>query len=243
MEAVCYGNKKITFEIKRGNRKKTAAIHVTPAATVVISVPRDLEEERVCEIIEKKARWIIEKKEFMNSRSHFNVIKEFVSGESFLYLGKQFRLKVTKSSSRENSCRLVAGRFQVQIEEDLDAESHKEAVKKALVEWYKKHAEEKILERLPLIARKAGIKPKAVEIKNQHKRWGSCSRSGVVRFNWKVVMTPISVIDYVIAHELCHLIYGNHSAQFWEKVKTIYPEYKTKKDWLKKHIEVSGLDM
>ena len=235
MGTVCYGNKKITFEIKRGNRKKTAAIHVTPAATVVISVPRDLEKERVCEIIEKRARWILEKKNFMSLRGHFNVTKEFVSGESFLYLGKQYRLKVTKSSAKESACRLVAGRLQVQIGEDLDAELHTEAVKKALMEWYRKHAEEKILERLPHITRKAGIKPKAVEIKSQNKRWGSCSRSGVVRFNWKVVMTPISVIDYVIAHELCHLIYGNHSAQFWMKLQTIYPEYKTKKDWLKEH--------
>jgi len=240
METVCYGNKKITFEIKRGNRKKTAAIHVTPTATVVISVPRDLEEERVCEIIEKKARWILEKKESMNSRSHFNLIKEFMSGESFLYLGKQYRLKVTKSSARENACRLVAGRLQVQIGEDLDAGSHKEAVKNALVKWYRKHAEEKILERLPCVARKAGIKPKAVEIKNQYKRWGSCSRSGVVRFNWKVVMTPISVIDYVIAHELCHLIHGNHSPQFWQKVQTICPEYNLKRRWLRDYADITG---
>ena len=177
----------------------------------------------------------------MNSRSHFNVIKEFVSGESFLYLGKQYRLKVTKSSARENACRLVAGRLQVQIGEDLDAELHKEAVKKALMEWYRKHAEEKILERLPHIARKAGIKPKTVEIKNQHKRWGSCSRSGVVRFNWKVVMTPISVIDYVIAHELCHLIQGNHSPQFWQKVRAISPEYDSKRRWLKEHSHIIDL--
>jgi len=240
MGTVCYGTKEITFEIKRGKRKKTAAIHVTPAANVVISVPRDLEEERVCEIIEKKARWILEKKESMNSRSHFNVTKEFVSGESFLYLGKQYRLKVTKSSAREKACRLVAGRLQVQIGEDLDAELHKEAVKKALVEWYRKHAEEKILERLPHIARKAGIKPKAVEIKNQHKRWGSCSRSGVVRFNWKVVMTPISVIDYVIAHELCHLIQENHSPQFWQKVQTICPDYNLKRRWLRDYADIIG---
>jgi len=241
METVCYGNKKITFEIKRGKRKKTAAIHVTPAATVVISVPRDMEEERVCEIIEKKARWILEKKEFMSSRGHFNVTKEFVSGESFLYLGKQYRLKVIKSAARENACRLIAGRFQVQIGEDLDAESGREAIKKALVEWYRKHAEEKLLERLPNIARKAGIKPKAVEIKNQNKRWGSCSRSGVVRFNWKVVMAPISVMDYVIAHELCHLIHGNHSPQFWRKVQTIYPEYDLKRRWLKDHSNITDL--
>lgn len=241
MEVVCYGNKKITFEIKRGNRKKTVAIHVTPAATVVVSVPRDLEEERVCKIIEKKARWILEKKKFMSSRGHFNMTKEFVSGESFLYLGKQYRLKVTKSSAAiKNSCRLVAGRLQVQIGEDFDAESHKEAVKNALVEWYKKHAEEKILERLPYIVRKVRIKPKAVEIKNQNKRWGSCSRSGVVRFNWKVVMAPISVMDYVIAHELCHLIHGNHSPQFWQKVQTICPEYNLKRRWLRDYAGITG---
>jgi len=241
MQSLRYGNKKIDFEIIRSNRKKTAAIHVTPAATVVVSIPRDLDEGSVCEIIEKKARWILEKKELMRSRAHFNEAKEFVSGESFLYLGKQYRLKVTKTpAAKENSCRLVAGRLQVRIA-DSGAESNKDAIKNTLTEWYMKHAEEKIFERLPRIARKAGIKPTSVKIKNQNKRWGSCSRTGVVRFNWKVVMTPVSVMDYVITHEICHLIHGNHSPQFWQKVQAIVPEFEAKRQWLKQHSHIIDL--
>ena len=100
------------------------------------------------------------------------------------------------------------------------------AVKKALMEWYLEHAEEKIKERVSRFAQLIGKWPASIEIKNQEKRWGSCSRSGIIRFNWKIIMAPISVMDYVIVHELCHLIYPHHSSQFWQKVQSIIPDYK-----------------
>jgi hypothetical protein len=96
-------------------------------------------------------------------------------------------------------------------------------------------AKETIAGRVNHFAHHIGRWPRLIKIKNQKKQWGSCSSNGIVRFNWKVIMTPISVLDYVVVHELCHLLHPHHSAQFWQKVQSIIPDYKKKRDLLKEY--------
>jgi len=235
MSHIPYGNRKISFEIKRGNRKKTVAIRISPNAVVTVLAPQYLDEEKIRMIVQKRAHWIIERQEQIKKNRNSNSIKQFVSGESFPYLGKYYRLKVMKSTTdSEEKCRLVSGRFLVEINGKSDILSNKSAVKKVLLGWYLDHAEEKIKDRISRLACLIGKWPVSIKIKNQEKRWGSCSRGGIIRFNWKIVMAPISVMDYVIVHELCHLIHPHHSPQFWQKVRSIIPDYKKRREWLKK---------
>jgi predicted metal-dependent hydrolase len=234
MAFIQFGNKKINFEIKRGNREKSVAIHVHPGAEVTVLAPRNLTEEKIRMILQKKVRWILEKQEQLRNHGDSNPSKEFVSGESFPYLGRNYRLKVVKSSAGgDGKCKLVNGRLLVETNGKPDSESEKVAVRKALIEWYVEHAENKIKERVSRFALHIGRWPASVEIKNQVRRWGSCSRNGMVRLNWKIIMAPLSVIDYVIVHELCHLVYRQHSSQFWQKVQSIIPDYKKRRDRLK----------
>jgi predicted metal-dependent hydrolase len=129
----------------------------------------------------------------------------------------------------------VNGRLLVETNGKPDIGSEKTAVKKALMDWYFEHAENKVKERLDRFAQQIGKWPASVEIKRQVRRWGSCSRNGMVRLNWKIIMAPLSIIDYVIVHELCHLMYPQHSFQFWQKVQSIIPDYKKRRDWLKRN--------
>jgi len=236
MNFIQYGKKKINFEIKRGNRKKTVAIHVNPIATVTVLAPQYLSEEKIRMMVQKKARWIIEKQEIIRENKHFNSVKEFVSGEAFPYLGREYRLKVVKSNSeKEGKCELINGRFLVEINKNLENGRWKEAVKMALMDWYLVHAKKKIQERVDYYSAQIGEKPAYIDIRKQKKRWGSCSHTGVVRLNWKIIMEPISVIDYVIVHELCHLKYPHHSSQFWQKVQSIIVDYKKRRELLKQY--------
>ncbi len=240
MNYIQYGNRRINFEIKRGNRKKTVAIHVNPTASITVLSPRCLDEEKIRMILHKKARWIIEKQEQIKKNRNSNSVKQFVSGESFPYIGRYYRLKVMKSfTGTEEKCRLVNGRFLVEVNGKSGGEHGRTAIKKALMEWYFQHAEEKIGERASRFARLIGKWPASINIKNQEKRWGSCSRTGIIRFNWKIIMAPISVMDYVIVHELCHLIYPHHSSQFWQKVQSVISDYQRRRNWLKE----SGLQI
>jgi predicted metal-dependent hydrolase len=107
--------------------------------------------------------------------------------------------------------------------------------REVFIEWYKKAAYEKILERVEWYLQKTGLKYKEVKITNAQKRWGSCSHSGNLNFPWKLVMAPLPVIDYIVIHELVHLEVKNHTRTFWTKVKKLMPEYEKFEDWLKKN--------
>jgi predicted metal-dependent hydrolase len=244
MKFVQFGNRRIHFEIRKGNRIKTVAIHVNPTGYITVLSPQSLDEESIQKILYKRGKWIIEKQELIDKNRDATIIKQFVSGESFPYLGRYYRLKVTKPLPEgEKKCGLVNGRFYVEGNGHSGSENGSSSVKRALIEWYLEHAEEKIKERVNRFAPLIGKRPVSIKIKNQEKRWGSCSRSGIIRVNWKVIMVPISVMDYVIVHELCHLIYPHHSIQFWQKVQSIIPDYEKKRHWLKTNsLQMDSLD-
>jgi len=231
MGQVIYGNKKIKFAVKRGKRKKTVAIHIQPNAAVVVLSPQFIENMKIKEIVLKRAKWIIEKQEKLKKIKSGLSKKDFVSGETFPYLGRNYRLKVT--SLKEEKCKLLNGRLHVYINKKLKSRVVKKTVREKLVEWYMERAEEKIKERVNRYAAQIGKWPQKVMIKNQQKRWGSCSHSGIVRFNWKAVMAPVSVLDYIVIHELSHLLYPDHSQEFWRRIEAISPDYKNHRKWLK----------
>ena len=244
MNCVQYGNRKIHFEIKRGTRKKTVAIEVNSASGVTVLAPEDLNEEKILEFVGKKAEWIIERQRKIGN-CNSGLAKDFVSGEAFSYLGKEYRLKIIRETSEKvGKCEFENGRFRIEIAPNLTEGKRKIEVKEALLAWYLKKAEEKIRGRIQYYSSQVGRKPEFIEIKSQKKRWGSCSGAGVVRFNWKIIMAPLSIFDYVIVHELCHLIYPHHSPHFWQKVQSILPDYKRRRELLKQYsstMEACGL--
>ncbi len=233
MGQITYGNKKIKFTVKRGRRKKTVAIHIQPNTAVVVLSPQFIEDMKIKEIVLKRAKWIIEKQEKLNKIRADISKKDFVSGEAFPYLGRQYRLKVIRSISSEEKCKLFNGRFQVLISKKLKGNAAKEAIRCKLVEWYMERAQEKINERINRYSPQIGKWPKKVIIKNQEKRWGSCSSLGVLRFNWKAIMAPITALDYIVVHELCHLKCHDHSKKYWRSVESIIPDYMKHRNWLK----------
>lgn len=244
MSHIQYGNRKIFFNIERTNRRKTVCIKLDRHGDVVVYCPLSLANDHIEKIVRKRACWIVEKQALVKNTDSGGPAKEFVSGESFPYLGRQYRLKIIKSNSEKKyECKLIRGRFNVKIDQNLNDGKNKENVKKALSNWYFERAEEKIPERVNIYVKLIGKQPETIEIKNHKRRWGSCSQNGVVRFNWNIVMAPVTVLDYVVVHELCHLIYPHHSDQFWKKVGAIIPDFEKRRDRLKKYsIQIGGFD-
>jgi predicted metal-dependent hydrolase len=235
MNSIQYGHRQLFYEIIKSNGKKTISIRVDSTG-VSVRAPRRISERDILAFVEKKARWILGKQEQIKQAMQLHPPKEFVSGESFPYLGKQYRLKIIRAANGNRAaCRLVNGRLQVEIDPDLDRQEGKMLIKQALIDWYLAHAEDKTKERISRFAGQLGVRPKSIEIKNQKSRWGSCSYAGILRFNWKIIMAPVSVLDYIIVHELCHLKHPNHSAAFWNEVQSLIPDYRDKKVWLKEH--------
>ena len=163
-------------------------------------------------------------------------LKEFVSGEVFPFLGKDYRLKVIPSSRvGKDRCRLGHGRFLVEVESGPGAKAFKDGIRQALIDWYIHRASETIPERVAFYSQRMGQAPRGIQIKNHRSLWGSCSSKGVIRFNWKLIMAPLPLMDYVVVHELCHLVHPRHSRLFWTKVEAIIPDHKKRRCSLRQY--------
>jgi len=215
-------------EISRTNRIKSATIKVEEGAVSVV-VPLDLTQSRITKLLKDKNRWIKEKI-ILHRDAQPVSDKQYVSGESFSYLGRNYRLKVNKGQYQPVV--LSNGRFVVTVPSGSD--DH-ELIRDALTSWYKTHAETKFREKTIRYAKILDVNYSSVGIKTYKSRWGSCSSKGHIKFNWKVIMASNRIVDYVVVHELCHLKFHDHSPKFWKSVERIISDYASCKEWLKKN--------
>lgn len=230
MAALNFGTQKIEFERMPSKNKEIITIKVDPKKKVSVLAPLNLEEDELTQIMKKKATWIIDKFQRIDEIQILYNKHEFVSGESFFYKGKLLRLKIKQLKNPQED----------EIFTDTTTifcktSKHKnpEHLKKIIQEWYMEKAKNYLNNRLPRLTKKFKTKPRKIGIRNQLMRWGSCTKNGDILINWKIMMAPPSVIDYVVVHELAHLQEKNHSDKFWEGVKNAIPNYEEKKEWLR----------
>lgn len=223
--SIIFGGETFLFLIERTARRKTVAISVGFDGVRVLA-PSDLDDERVLGIVRNKGPWLLRKLAAYRELGGQPVSKEFVSGETFHYLGRQYRLKlipddtavVTRITARGST--LIAP-----VLPNGHASVERAAVRSGLRHWYRAHAVQHFPVRARLIAETLGIPAPTVKVVDQSKRWGSCDSRGRIRLNWRVIMAPMPLVDYVIAHEACHVLEHNHSRRFWRSLETIMPDY------------------
>jgi predicted metal-dependent hydrolase len=242
MGYINYGKHQIEYTIKHGKRKKTLGINITPAAQVIVLAPKFLNEERIHKIVKNRAKWIIEKQDYFKKMAQLYPERKFVSGESILLLGRRYRLKILKTQQDDIIKMKFSGRkVLITADEYLSYAERYEMIKTALIDWYKTKAYEIVQQRIERYSKLLGIEPKKFLICDQEKRWGSCSRASILRFNWRIIMAPMSVIDYVVVHELCHLKIKNHSINFWKNISLVLPDYEKRRLWLRDNVGVFRL--
>jgi predicted metal-dependent hydrolase len=212
--------------VSRTSRTKTASLTVEQG-DVMLVVPKELTSDRIEKIIQGRHTWIIKK-----IASHLEATpatkKQYVSGEAFPYLGRNYRLKVIKGEYQ--AAKLINGRLQIGLAESAIQEHF---ARGALVHWYKRNAQRKLREKAERYAKIVGVTLASIHIKSFKTRWGSCTPKGDLDFNWVIVMAPNRIVDYVVVHELCHLIHMDHSFKFWLEVERVMPDYKECREWLK----------
>jgi len=223
-----YGDKKIEFEVSYRNRR-TLAIQIEPPDNILVISPENLSEETIKEKVKSKGKWIIKKLLYFKDIGYIPFEREYVNGESFMYLGRNYSLNITINKDlRRPEVKLLDGKLQV-----TTPTKDQVVLKKALEKWYRGEAKKMVLERIEFYKPKFNIELGQIRIKQQKKRWGSCTYKGDLLFNWRIVMAPSHVIDYIIVHELSHLTNKNHSKKFWKTVENIIPDYKERRKWLK----------
>ncbi|MEQ8235521.1 MAG: SprT family zinc-dependent metalloprotease [Syntrophomonadaceae bacterium] len=220
----------IQFEVTRSQRK-TMAITISPTGDVRVAAPNRISSKEIIDWVNSKANWIQNKLDEINQLRAAKTSREYVQGELFPYLGLDYPLYIEAHNKRSKpAADLCCGRLIVATP-DTDAE----VIRGAIESWYRCMAGEQIQSRIDLFSPRLDVSPRRVTIKNQKTRWGSCSSKGNLNFNWKAIMAPPKVVDYIVVHELCHLVHLNHSQDFWKLVASTLPEYKAGKDWLRKN--------
>lgn len=219
-QRIQFGSKEIVFEL-RYQERKSLGITVHPDRSVTVRAPLDAPYERIMELIRKRAPWILKQQSYFLSFEPLTPARKYISGETFLYLGRQYRLKIFDAEF--DQVKLKGGFIEVHTR-------NRSKTKELVLGWYKKHAEARFrLIAAPWIERfkKYGVEPSQVLIKPMELRWGSCTPKGKIILNTELIKAPKGCIEYVIVHELCHLVHHNHSAAFFELQAKEMP------DWVK----------
>jgi len=207
------------------SRRKTLTITVERDRSVVVMAPEGTPSDRIHEIVESRKLWLYEK--IRHTRKSDPLPhppgKELVTGESLLYLGRHYRIE------------LVDGGHQVEFDAKFLVPRKLAGQPGVIQDWYVARAAEKILPRVAVHARNLGVSYKEARIGDGKYRWGSCTPNDNVIFNWRLIKAPMFVIDYVLVHELAHLIEPNHTARFWNIVRAQASTMEKAKAWLQQN--------
>ena len=231
MNSIKYGDEILEYTLIR-KKKKHLSITIKPDATLVVSAPIGASLKDIENRLYKKLKWIWSKLDKVRADIIVLRQKEYISGESFLYLGKNYKLKVINDDSTK-SMNLKLHRGALEIKVPKGKEIIEKDIKSIIEKWYKEQATKKIEERVKLYIQKTSLQPSIIRVKELKSSWGLCTSRRNITLNWRIIMAPLSVLDYVVIHEMCHLRHHNHGKEFWGLVGVYMPDYKARKEWLR----------
>ena len=219
----------IEYQLLPGAPRQTTDIVIERDGMVRVRPPLQMTPEQVDETVFSKRMWIYRNLAEWHDLNATRVVREWVNGESFLYLGSSYRLSLV--DAQDEALKLKDGRFQLlrAVMED----GGRDAAQQAFIQFYKDKGLPRIQQRVVHFAPKVGVVAGKVQIKELGYRWASCTSNGDLDFHWKCLMAPLTVIDYIVVHELCHRHHREHTDAFWNEVDKVLPHYRERKEWLR----------
>lgn len=221
----------IEYRLLPGQDRKTTDIVIERDGAISVRPPKHYTPEQVDAVVASKRMWIYRNLAEWRDLNATAVAREWVNGETFLYLGSAYRLALV--SGQDCDLKLKDGRFC--LSRELIESGGISAARKAFENLYTDKGLERFTARVNFYAPKAGATPKHIKVKDMGYRWASCSSNGTLNFHWKCMMAPPRIIDYIVVHELCHFHHGSHDEAFWNEVDKVMPDYREKKDWLRRN--------
>jgi predicted metal-dependent hydrolase len=216
----------IDITIEKTERRKTVSIFIERNGSVKVLAPVTISDDKVEAAVKSKEYQIFSKIAKWKALNQGKVNREFVNGQSFLYLGRNYRLKLTEN--QDLPLKISGGFFH------LD-KKYLPMADKVFKEFYRNKALTKIQERLKLVEERFTHKPTTIKVLELQNRWASWTPKNGLNFHWKCIMAPVSVLDYIIIHEMVHLKHPNHSAEFWNELDKKMPDFREHEYWLKRN--------
>jgi len=216
----------LDITIEKTDRRKTVSIFIERNGSVKVLAPITASDEKVEAAVKSKEYQIFSKIAKWKELNQGKVNREFVNGQSFLYLGRNYRLKLTEK--QDVPLKIGGGFFHFD-------KKYLSKADKVFKDFYRDKAEKKIQERLKLVAPKFTHMPTSIKVLELQNRWASWTPKNGLNFHWKCIMAPVSVLDYIIVHEMVHLKFPNHSTEFWNELDKKMPDYREYENWLKRN--------
>lgn len=221
----------LEYEV-RYSARKTLNITVERDRKIIVRAPAHLSQARIEAIVQSKRQWLKEKLNHTQKYPAVPETKEFISGELLMYLGRNYQLLVVDEELEGIE---FNHRFRI-------ARSNQAKANELFKQWYLLHALQKIEPLAREHARNLGVQYNECKTSEMKYRWGSCTPSNNIIFNWRIIKAPLYVVSYLVAHELVHLMEGNHTPRFWNILSIQIPNYQRAKDWLKKNGDLLEVD-
>lgn len=218
------------YKTIRRRGRKSISIIVRPDRTVQILVPYAMAEKAIEHIVVAKQNWINKKLDELKHSDFQRTDHLYREGEHFLFMGRYLNLVIT--AGRGSVC-ISNDDLQVTVPPGLQDEDRTLYIREKLLDYYHAEALKIFREKTTKIGEMFGLIPVYVAVKDYKSRWGTCFSDGRIYYNWKLILAPESIIEYVIAHELCHLKVPNHSKRFWQLVETVIADWKLRRKWLR----------
>jgi predicted metal-dependent hydrolase len=228
-------NLPFTYRIRRSHRVASARIVVKPGQVEIVA-PLQIPEHKLHKFVQAKQQWVTQALLKMAASSPQNsgfVPSDFKPGTEMTYQGKAYPVTILPTKLKRVKIEFSEG-YTVFVPEILNPDEHKHQIKEALIRWMKKQTKQLVEQFVGVHAVKKQLFPRAITIKTQKSRWGSCGIHNDININWLLIMAPQEVLEYVVVHELCHIRVKNHSSQFWSLVSEHLPDYQNRRNWLKK---------
>ncbi len=219
----------IDYQLLPGSDRKTTDIIIERNGSVVVRPPSGYSPEKVDAVVESKRMWIYRNLAEWRDLNATSVVREWVNGETFLYLGRSYRLSLV--TDQADDLKLKKGRFC--LNRHLIDKYGVDVARQVFEDFYSQKGFQRIKKRIEYFAPKVGVISDNVAVKEMGFRWASCSKTNALSFHWKCMMAPPRIIDYVVVHELCHMHFRNHSDAYWNEVDKVMPDYRERKEWLK----------
>ncbi|MEX1034151.1 MAG: SprT family zinc-dependent metalloprotease [Cellvibrionaceae bacterium] len=215
--------------VKRSPRRRTIEI-IIRQGEVQLMLPRFVSDQEGMHFLQQKQPWVLQTLEKQRAHTQEIVAKRYTEGELFDYLGQSYPLRIY--TARRGGVQLVNGNLYVGIVKRTGIATT-DAVQKMLWQWYRNQAMRILTEKTDALAKKIGRSHAGVRLRRTKTKWGHCTAAGIIQYNWQVMAAPEAVIDYLVAHEVSHLVHPNHGKRFWRHVERLFPDYKTHRQWLK----------
>ncbi|MDH5596628.1 MAG: M48 family metallopeptidase [Candidatus Peregrinibacteria bacterium] len=236
MQSLIINQQKIPYELRRSARAKRLRLQIeSDKPLLVVVAPKYAMEFQIKGFLKRQETWIEKNWTKVAKKAAGRPKRQGADGDVYFYFGEPLQLKLIPSLSWKPAVKVRGRQMEIALHKAISETEGKKAIKKGVAEFYKAKAAEVIHDRLQFFNEYYGLEYRQVTFRNQKTRWGSCSSNRNLNFNWRLIMAPIEVIDYVVVHELCHLRYMNHSAAFWRLVGEKITDHKERKKWLKEN--------